>query len=895
MRNNFKRLLAAVLTIAMFAGFAIPASAATTVSNVGSLWDGFTSGSGTFTVTETSRVFVVGDSEPTGTKLQTVQLIQRELKAQFGYAMDLVWGPASYAKTGDIVLNLDASSGTGTEGYKLDVNATTATVTAADVDGLIYGANNLIKCFRAVGGNSISGFSGADAPDTVERTVSLDCGRKYLSAEWIKNFIRQMSWMGYNTIELHFSDDGGYRLDIWDSAYYTDGFRPTNDFSWLCGSHVQSWVKNGNANNDNYDYQTDPDAGKYLKTSEIVDILKVAKEYHIDVIPAFDSPAHMDYITWKFEQNYKSNTSYSFTYGGKTWCASSTSGCINYTGRTGGATPLWPYYTTVDITSGTMGEAFVLAMYEDIADFFKVYAGSTDFSIGADEVQLNTSNLASGYSYKWDYSKFVSYIKKLNGILNGKRYTMRMFNDFLGSTSYNYSSTTSTSNIHDFDTNIEIMYWDSPFDQNSGNNGTATVKASVLANEGFNLYNCIQSNCYYVLRVANSSTVSKTYKYMDARNPDNLNWSFNYSTEEKIYTTWTPNDMGEKGKYSTTDTVSSIAGAYFLIWNDYASVSTESELWNGAPDNTGTNNGVTYYLLDRMASNIIKMWNWDVDDSVSYSNFKSVRETFGNFPGYTSCSAAASLPAASSATQAYLADHSALEAALETKVSNTDGTYTAESYAAYETAYAAAETVNANYGATADEIQTAITNLENAKDALTEVSTDNGGDEDTGDDVVVELDPAYAQARLNYLTANAYTRLDVYTEDSWNAYQAAIESAKDTSGNADISAQIKAVESAMSGLVATSDNTEIIQIVKLTKTVRQGKQVGLKVITTPDVAELTIDDVSNLTVCTGKVQTLNTGDTVKIWLVYFPASTAGEIEYTIHAGTEIQTVSVTIK
>ncbi|MBQ8577169.1 MAG: family 20 glycosylhydrolase, partial [Clostridia bacterium] len=640
-------------------------------------------------------------------------------------------------------------------------------------------------------------------------------------------------------------------------------------------------------------------AGKYLKTSELIDICNVAKEYHIDIIPSFDSPAHLDYLTWKFEQNYKSNSSYSFTYNDTTYKASSNSGCINYTNTTGASAPTY-YYAAANIKDGSMGRAFLFAIYEDLADFFKEYAGSTDFSIGADEVPNPSSRI-------WSYSDFVDYINDLNALLKGKGYTMRMFNDYLGSTSYNYTSgISSTSNQHSFNTDIEIMYWDSPYDQNSGSSsGTATVKASVLEKEGFTLYNCIQSNCYYVLRVANSSSVSSTYKYMDARNPDNLNWSFNYSTEEKIYSTWTPNDMGEKGKNSTTDTVSSIGGAYFLIWNDYASVSTESEIWNGAEDNTGTSSN-TYYLLDRMWSNTMKMWNWDVDDSVTYSNFKAVRETYGYFPGYTSCSAAASLPAATSVTEAdeYRADHSALNTALANKISNDDGKYTSDSYAKYEAAYAAAEKVNAENGATAEEITAAIEALNTAKSNLTEAKTDSGDTDDnntgTNPGTTASTTLEYEIARLEYWKANVINEQGSYTADSWKEYVEAKEALEsyDVTGKTrdEVHDVVSAYEAALTALTVNADATQIISITALSKTVRSGKQVGLKVVTTGDVSALTVAD-KTLNVCSGKVQTLSDGSVVKVWLIYFNAGTeTGDITYTVNAGNDVtESVTVTIK
>lgn len=725
MKKILKRLIITILIFSLISAYAVTTSAVD-VSELGSLLDSYVSANGyTFTLDTDSRLFVVSDNEPSEELLQTSQLIQRQIGTLSLFndtAPEMVWGPENYAEKGDIILKLDSASAIDSDGYELNVS-TSAMITASDTDGLIYGANTLIKCLNY--GNSISGFVATDAPDTNQRVVMLDTGRKYYSSEWIKNFIRQISWMGYNTIEFHFSEDGGFRADFWDADFYKDAngdgtaYNPENDFTWLCGSHVQSWVKDP--------YREDPDAGKYLTTAEIVDILSVAKEYHIDVIPSFDSPAHMDYITWKFEQNYISNKSYSFIYNDTTYKASSTSGCINYTGKTGASTPSWPYYTTIDITDGTMAKAFVFALYEDIADFFKEYSDSTDFSIGADEV-----NLSADYSFKWSYSEFPDYINELNRMLNAKGYTCRMFNDFIGSTTYNMSS--SETSVYSFDENIEIMYWNSDFNPTSGKWSDSvwhvmffwennTGDTNNWGDGGRIIYNCIQTNCYYVLRVAASTT---SYPNMDARNPENHNWAFYDSNEEDIYNTWYPADISEKGVYTENAVdvpAEQLGGAYFLIWNDYASLNTEEEVWNDVPDNTGTSD-YTYSLFDRMWSNSIKMWNSDINSTVEFSDFAIIRDTFGFFPGYTSCSQAAELPSATAPSQAYLADHSKLEAAIAEKITNDDCFYTADSYAEYEAVYNAAVEINKNYAATQQEIDSALETLSAAQSELVENISD---------------------------------------------------------------------------------------------------------------------------------------------------------------------------
>lgn len=634
MAAKFKKLLTFLLVVAMLmVMFPGGASAAMDVSFPGELLDYYEVNQSEFHLSPDSRIFVIASSKPSGTLLQTAQLLQRQFAAA-GYpssqTMDLVWGSEEDVVSGDIVISLTPTVGADKESYRLDVGKT-ALIQANHVDGILYGGNMLLKHFRLAGANVINGFAASDSPDTAQRVVSLDCGRKYYTKEWICNFIREMSWMGYNTLELHFSDDSGFRIDIWDESCYTDTYRPVNDLSWICGSNYTSWTIKS--------YQNDPDKGKYLKAEELIAILDTAKEYHIDVIPAFDSPSHLDYLTWTYEQNYTKNPQFSFysTYDRVKYRASDIKGIINYTNSSGWSTPLkWPYYSAVNVVND-QAKAFIFEIYIDIANFFKEYSGSSDFSVGADEVNLSSKNLASGYRFAWGYEAFVEYINELNALLNDKGYTMRMYNDFMGSTAYGAAG-------YDFADNIEVLYWDSPFNPSTGGSGTKTEPVQYYVEQGTTLYNCIQTNTYYVLRVTSDGS--------DARSVHNRQWTFYHSNEEDIYNEWYPADISEHGDYAedVPDVPGkSLGGAYFLIWGDYASVSSEAEIWNGCYDATSKKTGEFYSLRDRMWSNAIKMWNWDVDCSVPYSTYKTVRNAYGDFPGCGSakeaCSQKTVLPA----------------------------------------------------------------------------------------------------------------------------------------------------------------------------------------------------------------------------------------------------------
>ena len=937
-------LMALVLVIGI--AFVVPSRAADT-GNLGKLADYFQSNSSTFTINANSRFFLT--SEPTGELLQTIQLAQRQFAADgrpTSTPMDIVWGDTAMLRAGDIYIQLVSDdTSIGAEGYKI-IAENYATVIAEDVDGLLYGLNMLLKHFRNGKSNSLKGFTTYDTPDTRERTAQLDCARKYLTAEYICNFVKEMSWMGYNTLQLHFSEDGGFRADLWDPAYYVNGhYQPENDFTWLCGSKTQYWTHNSTLTGVNY--KIDPDENKYLTTADLIEIIDTCKEYHIDIIPSFDSPAHMDYLTWKFEQNYLSNRSYSFKYNGEVFNASATSGCINYTGTTGQSAPNGNY-TTMDIrdttTRGKMSQAFVLSIYKDMADFFKYYAGSTKFNIGADEVVLTRTGA-------WTYDLFPGYINEVNRLLNGKGYTCRMFNDFI-----------KADYIAQFDDNIQILYWNSPYNSiNGAANAYAVPSVASMVNDGRMIYNCINQHTYYVLRINDSQG--------DARSKTCYQWEFYGSDEESIYNDWTPNNIRKKGKYTEPDAIvptSQLGGAYFLTWHDYAAVNTETEVWNGVTDNA-KKTGEFYSLRNRMWSNITKMWNHDIKATLSFSDFATIRDTVGDFPGLQSntfpkdsrYANATSLPAGSDPIK--LADHTALTAALVNKIAK--GSYSDETYTVYTAAYDRAVLMNNNNRATAEELGKALQDLKNAEAGLTiktntvtivrktaingtnyvvdtlkytvpigenrfevyipvldgykYLRVDGGATfapAETGDgsgylsgtvsndiEVTMWYDNQVDVSRLNNLLADALYEQGNYTDASWYTYCNALKAAQDftltmNTQQATVLSLVRALEEARTGLVVYSDTT-FIKAEKMADSFNKGSQIGLYISTSGNVPTLVFTKDGNIIKpdsMTGEVQTLTTGETVKIWLVFLPASEAGEFTYTINYGSTTADITVTV-
>ncbi len=582
-------------------------------SSMGVLYDTFTANTSDFAIKDTSKIYIVTGSEsnaPAQDVLDTAQLVQRQFAAD-GYDMDVVWGLEKYAEKGDILVYVDSTYTYGDEGYKLEVTDR-AKLYTRNSDGMLYGLNTLQKHFRAAGTNAIKGFTIVDAPDTLERTVHLDVARKYLTPDYIKNFIAEISWMGYNAIELHMAEDGGFRMDFWsDKALSEVPGMTGNDFSWVCGSSPAYWV------DAPYSDAVLGDTGKYLTTEEIIGICETAKEYHIEVIPSFDTPAHVDYMTKLYYNTVQANPNSpirNFTYNGTNYTLPTR---INY--RNNGYNSDWAVLNLGD----TAVKNFAYAMYNDIAAFFKYYAGSDDFNIGADEVALKTSDT-------WNYNTdFVNYVNNVNKVLKSYGYTTRMYNDFL----YNTNYSTITSGI---DSDIDVVYW-----LPTTSSRTHLRTANFYADQGRTVYSGVNFWTYYVLRIAPDATTT----HKDARDPDNRQWEFYRNQEDHVYNEWnaaqfgayTDANKGAANNYSGDK----LGGAYFMVWNDFAGLNTEVEVWNGCYDEHGkgtlaNSSGYGYYysLIERMWSNAIKQWNGDINNTLTFANFETLRDKQGFFPGY---------------------------------------------------------------------------------------------------------------------------------------------------------------------------------------------------------------------------------------------------------------------
>lgn len=159
------------------------------------------------------------------------------------------------------------------EAYSIEIGKSGVVVKAASENAVLYALQTILQLMMTNDGLPYGKI--VDYPTVAERRLHVDCARKYISKDWFIRQIREMSWMKMNAIQIHFSENLGFRLQC----------------------------------------DTDPSivSEQYLTKDEMREVLEEAKKYGLKVIPSFDSPGHVDQIL-KVHPEYGQVNSYGNHY-----------------------------------------------------------------------------------------------------------------------------------------------------------------------------------------------------------------------------------------------------------------------------------------------------------------------------------------------------------------------------------------------------------------------------------------------------------------------------------------------------------------------------------------------------------------------------------------------------
>ena len=140
----------------------------------------------------------------------------------------LMFGKALKAKatkdaakaTGAIVLNLTNDAELGDEGYSIEIGDYVA-IKANTATGAYWATRTLLQILEQNEGTNLPKGSVRDWPDFGVRGFMIDCGRKYIPLEYLKQYSKIMAYYKMNTLQVHLNDNGfkQYFGDNWDETY----------------------------------------------------------------------------------------------------------------------------------------------------------------------------------------------------------------------------------------------------------------------------------------------------------------------------------------------------------------------------------------------------------------------------------------------------------------------------------------------------------------------------------------------------------------------------------------------------------------------------------------------------------------------------------------------------
>ncbi|MER7197129.1 beta-N-acetylglucosaminidase [Streptomyces sp. CB01635] len=380
------------------------------------------------------------------------------------------------AGAGDVELALGGSG--NPESYTMAVKDGRVRIVGPGDAGVFYGTRTLKQEVHG-GGTAPEGVV-KDAPAKPQRGFMLDIARKPFTVGWIKEQIREIGDLKYNQFGLHFSDDQAFRIQ-----------------------------------SDSHPEIVSPD---HLTKAQVREIVSLAAERHITVIPEIDSPGHLGAVIAAHPELQLRNTAGVATRG------------------------------AVDISNPESAK-----IVDDLLREYAPLFPGAFWHLGGDEYQALTvknpeasfPQLAAAAQKKYGANATVEDLT--TGWLNDRVATMKPFNRSLKAWNDGFFR----GGVVKADKGLEVAYW-------TGKEIGARPPEEYLA-EGRKMTNYNDEFLYYVLGQPND---------------------FVYPTGQRIYESWTPlvvrGTTPVPAKYD-----SQILGGTFAVWCDLANSQTQAQVAQG--------------------------------------------------------------------------------------------------------------------------------------------------------------------------------------------------------------------------------------------------------------------------------------------------------------------------
>jgi hexosaminidase len=319
---------------------------------------------------------------------EDIDTFNEDLMILKGFKLNVVSGGVPSNDDIHFTIGLNDSE-LGDEGYsmkiadKIEIKANTST-------GIFYATRTILQLIKD--NNTIPNGRIRDWPDRPERALQVDNGRKYFTIKWLENHIKELSYIKMNYFYFYLSDNDDFRLEC-----------------------------------ESYPEITSP---LHYTKEEIRNLLKLAKKYHVIIVPLIDMPGHMGAIL----KQYTKTLSLKDSFGGT---------ADSY----------------LDITLDT-ARAFAKNIIEE---YLELFVGPF-WHMGADEYKY--TNLQQNPQFL-EYAQklygadaialdaFFDFINWVNGIVRSHGKTLRIYNDAMS-----VRNSQKLNNKVQIDKNVVIDYWE---------------------------------------------------------------------------------------------------------------------------------------------------------------------------------------------------------------------------------------------------------------------------------------------------------------------------------------------------------------------------------------------------------------------------------------------------
>ena len=273
------------------------------------------------------------------------------------------------------------------------------------------------------------------------KVISIDAGRKYFSLDRLKRIVDKASELGYSDAHLLLGNDG--------LRFLLDDMTITANGKTYASDDVKKAIIEGTKA-----YYDDPN-GTALTQAEVTELVQYAKEKGIGLIPAINSPGHMDAMLVAMEKLGIKNPQANFDKVSKTTMDLENQEALNFT------------------------KALIGKYMDYFADKSKI------FNYGTDEYANDATNAQGWYYLKWYglYNKFADYSNSLATMAKERGLQPMAFND-----GFYYEDKDDVQ----FDKDVLISYW------SKGWWGYNLASPQYLASKGYKFLNT-NGDWYYVI------------------------------------------------------------------------------------------------------------------------------------------------------------------------------------------------------------------------------------------------------------------------------------------------------------------------------------------------------------------------------------------------------------